>query len=136
LRSITWTYVKHIQLFENIGELSILRRLLAVLTGYKTELKTLQKEVYLYSMEEAPVQNGIIHRRLRLFAGAETDRYDVARTLENFLASNQRRDLWATPRMPMLLFALLALMLNGFVGDFSMWRSLKLSPAWSEGKLR
>ena len=92
--------------------------------------------MYLYSMEEASVQNGIIHRRLRLFADAETYRYDVARALENFVASNQRRDLWATPGMPLLLFALLALMLNGFVGDFLMWRSLKSFPAWSEGKLR
>jgi len=113
-----------------------LRRLLAVLTGYKTELKTLWKELYLYSMEETSIQNGIIHRRLRLFAGAETDRYDFARTPENFVASNQRRDLWAAPRMPLLLFALLALMLNGFMGDLSMWRSLKSFPAWSEGKLR
>lgn len=68
-----------------------MRRLLAVLTGYKTEPKTLQKEVYLYSIKEASIQNSIIHRRLRLFAGAETDRCGVA-----------RRDLWATPGMPPL----------------------------------
>jgi hypothetical protein len=30
-----------------------LKKLLAVLTGYKTELQTLQKKVYLYPMEEA-----------------------------------------------------------------------------------
>ena len=119
-RNIAWKYVKRKQLFENIEELSPLKKLLAVLTGYKTDLETLRNKVYLYPMEEASTQNGILRRRLRLFVSAETDRDHAVKSLENSMVQSQKSDVWVTPGMPLLLFVLLALLLNGLLGDFIM----------------
>jgi len=120
-RNIAWKYVKQKELFDDIEKLSPLKKLLAVLTGYKTDLKTLQQKVYLYPMEEASTQNGIVHRSLRLFVSAETDRDAAIKSLKDFMDFNQRSEVWVTPGMPLLLFALLALLLNGLLGDFIMW---------------
>jgi preflagellin peptidase FlaK len=120
-RNILWKYFKRKKLFENIEEPSTLKKMLAVLTGYKIDHDTLRKKVHLYPIEEAFVQDGITHRRLRLSARAEIDRDDVARTSENLLASSQEGDVWVTPGIPLLLFALLALVVNGFFGDIFMW---------------
>ncbi len=98
-----------------------MKKLLAVLTGYKTDLETLRKKVYLYPMEEVTTLDGMVHRSLKLFVSAETDRDHAVESLENSVGSYQIRDVWVTPGMPLLPFVLLALLLNGLIGDFIMW---------------
>ena len=105
-KNIAWKYLKGKQLFENIEELSPLKKLLAVLTGYKTDLETLRKKVYLYPMEEVTTLDGMVHRSLKLFVSAETDRDHAVKSLENSVGPYQIRDVWVTPGMPLLLFVI------------------------------
>jgi len=95
-KNIAWKYVKGKQLFENIEGLSPLKKLLAVLTGYKTDLETLRKKVYLYPMEEVTTLDGMVHRSLKLFVSAETDRDDAVKSLEDSVDPYQISDVWVT----------------------------------------
>jgi len=62
----------------------------------------------------------MVHRSLKLFVSAETDRDYAVKSLENSVDPYQISDVWVTPGMPLLRFVLLALLLNGLIGDIIM----------------
>lgn len=117
VRNLDWKFRKGKRFFQDMERSSFSRRLIALLTGYKTTLKDLQCKVHLYPMEEIVDVDGRSVRRLRLFMGAETDRNQLVENLEGRLKDFEKEEVWVTPGIPLLLFVWIALVTNAFMGD-------------------
>ncbi len=99
-------------LFEGFEDKPLTSKILAFLTGYKVDLDALRRG-YLYPMEEFQGDE----RRLKIFFHAETDREEMLRRLEGRCNAYGVRRVWATPGLPLLVFALFSLLLTGVLGD-------------------
>ena len=126
-KNLDWKYKKRQDLFKDLEETSLSKRAIALLTGYKTNFETLRQKVYLYPMEEVSRDPTRPYRRLRLFTSAETDRDELVRKLGESLSASEKGEVWVTPGMPLLLFALAALILNAFVGDILLWITFQVA---------
>lgn len=121
IKNLDWKYRKGKELFNELEETPLSKRMMVLLTGYKTSFETLREKVYLYPMEEISKDSVGSHRRLKLFTDAETDREELVKNLEESLKDSEKVEVWATPGIPLLLFAWIALILNAFVGDILLW---------------
>ncbi len=90
---------------------------MALISGYKTEFKNLEKKVYLYPIEEFSKDNNGSHRRLRLFKNAEIDRDKLVEILKANLKEIDRAEVWVSPATPLIFFIFLALISNVIIGD-------------------
>ena len=125
IKNLNWRR-KNREFFKDFGETPSSKKVMVLLTGYKTSFAKLQEKVYLYPMEEISKDNSALHRRLKLFVGAEANRDQLVRNLGEHLSENEKEEVWVTPGIPLLLFALIALILNAFAGDVLMWTVFKL----------
>ena len=126
VKNVDWKYRQRRKLFEGLEETSFFRRVMALLTGYKTNFETLKEKVYLYPMEEVSSHNGGSCRRLKLFTHAETDRDKLVKNLGESLKAYDRDAVWVTPGIPLLVFVWVALITNAFLGDVLMWTVFQL----------
>lgn len=100
------------RLFQGFEAVSPMSKLLAILTGYKVNLKELEKG-YLYPMEK--IMDG--KRRFTLLFDAEADREELLKEFRREYESYEIQEAWATPGLPLLVFAFLALLFTGLLGD-------------------
>jgi len=126
IKNLSWRR-KNKGLFKDFSETTSSKKIMVLLTGYKASFAKLQEKVYLYPMEEISKDNSALHRRLKLFVGAEADRDQLVRNLGEYLSGNEKEEVWVTPGIPLLLFAWIALILNAFAGDVLMWMVFKLA---------
>jgi preflagellin peptidase FlaK len=123
IRNLSWKYRTRKGLFENYEETALSAKIVAFLTGYKTNFKILKEKVYLYPMEEPSRSNHGFPRRLRLFSSANADRDDLVRNLGNCLKNNE--EVWVSPGIPLLLFILMGLVSTTIMGDVLLWLAIR-----------
>ncbi len=122
IRNLNWKIRNGRELFQGYREESISKKVLALLTGYKTGFKALKEKIYLYPMEEASKsEEGSHQRRLKLFIDAEADRNELIENLGKILRGDEKEEVWVTPGIPLLVFALAALIFSALIGDLMFW---------------
>jgi len=100
------------KLFQGFEAASPTSKLLAILTGYKVNLKELEKG-HLYPMEK--IMDG--ERRFNLLFDAEADREEFLEKFKKEYESYGIQEPWATPGLPLLVFTFLTLLSTGLLGD-------------------
>ena len=106
--------------FEGLEDEPINKKILALLTGYKIELSTLKRKLFLAPMEElSRGDDGRIVHRLRLFKRTDVEREASVAKLEEFRGDLQK--IWVTPYLPYIVFITIGLVMTLFVGDIMFW---------------
>ena len=109
-------------LFQGFERESILRKILVMLTSYKTSFNSLQSKVYLYPAEEVSVVDSKPIRQFHLVASAAEERDKLLSGLESFKEQGMFSDgVWVTPGLPHLVFLTASLLVTFVVGDLMMW---------------
>lgn len=126
-KNLNWK-IKGRELFNNFPKTSFFMKIMALISGYKTEFKNLEKKVYLYPIEEFSSDNGKSYRRLRLFTNAEVDRDKLIDILRMHLNEIERQDVWVSLATPLIFFILLALISNVIIGDIFLWLMFQIFP--------
>jgi preflagellin peptidase FlaK len=104
------------RMFEGMTKEPLGKKILASMTGYRTDISRLKSTFYLYPMEEVDPNNA--HRRFKLFFGAEADRDRMVSEFTNSLSRlGYEGKVWVTPGLPMLLFVLIGLIITLGFGD-------------------
>jgi len=104
--------LKRGSLFKGFEDAPLGSRILALLTGYKVSLHDLE-ESYLYPMEG--IRDG--ERRLTLLVDAEAERENLIQELKREYEAQGIGEAWATPGLPLLAYAVPALLATGLLGD-------------------
>src|SRR6266566_1500840 len=109
-------------LFQGFERESILRKVLVMLTSYKTSFNSLQSKVYLYPAEEVSVVDSKPVRQFHLVASAAEERDKLVSGLESYKEQGMFSDgVWVTPGLPHLVFLTASLLVTLIVGDLMMW---------------
>ena len=120
-KNVNWKIFKGKKLFNNFPKTSFSMKIMALISGYKTEFKNLENKVYLYPIEEFSSDNGESYRSLRLFTNAEVDRDKLIDILKTHLKEIEREEVWVSPATPLIFFILLAFISNVTIGDIFLW---------------
>ncbi len=113
-------------LFQGFERESILRKILVMLTSYKTSFNMLQSKLYLYPAEQVSVVDSKPVRRLHLISSAAAERDKLVSGLENYKEQGLFSDgVWVTPGLPHLVFIAASLIVTLVVGDVMMWLFFK-----------
>ena len=121
VRNVYWKSRKGRMLFTDYVKTSLGEKVVALLSGYRTDFGTLKRKVHLYPMEEIRTANGVTYRRLKFFTNAEADRNQLVDSLEPFLSDSQKEAVWVSPGIPLLFFILISLISTGLIGDALLW---------------
>lgn len=115
-RNILWR-LRGSRLFEGYENVSIGRKILALLCGYKVSVTKL-KESFLYPLEDYHMtQTGGSKRSLLIFPKDE-DRDNVVERIMKAKDEGKIEDsVWATPGLPMLIFITIGFILALTIGD-------------------
>ena len=109
-------------LFQGFESESILRKILVMLTSYKTSFNSLQSKVYLYPAEEVAVVDSKPVRQFHIVASAAVERDKMVTGLETYKEQGMFSDgVWVTPGLPHLVFLTASLLVTVVVGDLMMW---------------
>src|SRR5467141_2037632 len=109
-------------MFQGFERESILRKILVMLTSYKTSFNSLQSKIYLYPAEEVSVVDSKPVRQFHLVASAAEERDKLVSGLESYKQQGMFSDgVWVTPGLPHLVFLTASLLVTLVVGDLMMW---------------
>jgi len=107
------------KMFQGFDQESWYKKLMATLIGFRVDQEKLRENNFLYPIEIAD-SLGSSGRRFKLSFNACSDREQEVTQLLSSLKADPYAMVWATPALPMLLFALIGLLLTITVGDFVM----------------
>jgi len=117
-RNIYWKYSTHGSLFLGLEKEHAWKKLFALVSGYKANLKEVEERIYLYPLEEVIESAGGMERRLNLFVEAEVERQELLGKLRPYVEKTViPPEIWATPGLPMLVFITIGFILAFSVGD-------------------
>lgn len=109
-------------LFQGFERESILRKILVMLTAYKTSFSSLQSKVYLYPAEEVALVDSKPVRQFHLVASALEERDKMVNGLEGYKEQGMFSDgVWVSPGLPHLVFLTASLLVTVVIGDLMMW---------------
>jgi len=109
------------RLFSGFEEEPAWRKMLAFISGYKTNFSELKKK-HLYPMEQVSASDGKTLRRFRFFLDVEADQEETVKELERHLQKRPiPREVWVSPGLPMLVFFTLGYVSTITLGDFTIW---------------
>ncbi len=115
--SLTYARIGN-RMFEGLESEPHWKKVVAILTGYPSEVSKLRSTFYLYPMEKIIEGTNTPHRSFNLYFGAETDReLEVSKFTESLSKLDYRGKVWVTPGLPMLLFILVGLIVTLILGD-------------------
>lgn len=125
-RNALWKIRKDARLFEGFENESAWRKILALATGYKVQLATLEKKnAHVYPLEDYTIkETGGDERRLLLFPKDETQETIVARLLSAGREGKIQDGVWVTPGLPLLIFITAGLVIALLFGDI-IWLILR-----------
>ncbi len=124
LRNLLWKLKTGSKLFEGLETESLGRKLLALLTGYKTHVAKLERYDYLYPLEDiSATGESPIDRKLLMMPKDEDREKIVARILDAARTGRIPDKVWATPGLPMLIFITAGLIVALVFGDL-VWALL------------
>ncbi len=122
-RNILWKSKTNRGLFEGLEEESVGRKILTLLTGYKTKISTLKKREHLYPLEDVYVnETGESRRKLLVFPKDE-EREDIIARLLKAAEEELENEVLATPGLPLLIFITAGLIVALAYGDI-VWSIL------------
>lgn len=125
LRNLLWKLKKGSRLFSGFENESIRRKILVLLTGYKVEIATLEKNAHVYPLEDISAkETGEDERRLLVFPKDETQETIVARILSAGREGKLQNGVWVTPGLPLLIFITVGLIIALLFGDI-VWLLLR-----------
>lgn len=118
LKNLTTFLFKGSSMFSGFQTEPLWKKLLAALTGYQTSLAKLQSTFYLYPLEKMVRDSNGRRRVFRLFESAEVDRDKLmSRFMKSYAKVGPSRRVWVTPGLPMLVFFLIAVIVDLIIGD-------------------
>ncbi len=123
-RNFLWKSKTKKRLFEGLEEESLGRKIVALLTGYKTKISTLKEREHLYPLEDVYVnEKGENRRKLLVFPKDEEREDIVARLLKAADEEELENEVLATPGLPLLIFITAGLIVGLAYGDI-VWAIL------------
>jgi preflagellin peptidase FlaK len=124
LRNVVWRQRTGKPFFEGLEEESNGRKFLTLLSGYKIRLDKLEKDEFLYPLEDIQaLEIGERKRKLVVFPKDEEREGIVQRILATAKQEKNIDWVWATPGLPMLVFITAGLIVALVFGDF-VWITL------------
>jgi len=125
LRNLFWGLRKGGKLFEGFENESLWRKLIVLVTGYKVELATLEKNAHVFPIEDITAkETGVDERRLLLFPKDETQEAILARLRSAGQEGKIKDGVWVTPGLPLLIFITAGLVIALLFGDI-VWLLLR-----------
>lgn len=125
-RNLLWRLGTSKPLFEgDLQSASKARKLLVLMTSYRTPLGRLKEKWHIYPMEDIEkAADGKIRRKLELFPRDEGRDAVVDRLSKAVEAREINELVWATPGLPMLIFVTVGLIIALFLGDM-VWAMVR-----------
>jgi len=118
LRNYMWKLRTGAKLFEGFENESIWRKILVLMTGYKIDSAGLEKNAYVYPLEDISItETGKNERRLLSFPKDESREAIVARILSAWREGKLQNGVWVTPGLPLLIFITAGLIIALVFGD-------------------
>ena len=115
------------KLFEDFEENSMIRKILALLCGYKININELERSKHSYPLEDIQVvETGETTRKLLVFSRDEKKEEIVERILEAREEGKLGSEVWITPGLPLLVFITAGLIIALTLGDI-IWIMLSLA---------
>jgi len=125
IRNALWKLRTGLRLFAGFEKESVWRKILALMTGYKVEPATLEKNPHVYPLEDITTkETGEDERKLLVFPKDETQETIVARILSAVRAGKLQDAVWVTPGLPLLIFITAGLIIALLFGDI-IWLLLR-----------
>lgn len=122
IRNLSQRVVAGKGLFQGFEKESILRKILILLTAYKTSFNSLESKVYLYPVEQVSLIDAKPVRQFHLVTSAAEERDKLVTGLEGYKEQGIFSDgVWVTPGLPHLVFLTASLLVTLVVGDLMMW---------------
>ena len=117
-RNIFWRQKTGKKLFEaELAKESLGKKLLVLVTGYKTSISKLKEKWHLYPLEDVESVEDKMQRKLVLIPRDE-GRSEIVGRLEKAAQSGIIEDhVWASPGLPMLIFITIGFVLALVLGD-------------------
>lgn len=123
IRNIMWRRRTDARFFEGYKNVSLGRKVLTLLCGYKVSVADLKKS-FLYPLEDVRIaQSGETERLLLLFPKDESREEIVERLVKAEGEGALKGKVWATPGLPMLVFITLGLIVALTIGDI-VWMAI------------
>jgi preflagellin peptidase FlaK len=107
-------------IFTGLEGESIVKKVLAMMTGYKIRLSELKGKKFLYPIEEVKLEDGIVKRRLSIRVGASSSEEkleDIVKLYDNGILEG---DVWVTPALPLIIFIAIGTLITFTYGDIVM----------------
>ena len=117
-RNYLWKRRTGERLFEGFEGMSFIRKILTAVSGYKVKVLELEKNEFLYPLEDIQIaETGENERKLIVMPKDEEREEIVERILEASREGRLQSDVWVTPGLPMLVFITAGLILALVFGD-------------------
>lgn len=127
LRNLIWKLRKNAKLFEGLDNESVWHKLLALVTGYKIDIATLEKKPHVYPLEDINTkETGTDERHLLVFPKDETQETIMTRILSAGREGKIQDGVWVTPGLPLLIFITAGLIIALLFGDM-IWLLLRFA---------
>lgn len=124
LHNLFWRWKTGEKLFKRLEDKSLGRRILVLVTGYKTSVKKLKEKWHLYPLEDIENLDGL--KRKLVVVPRDENRNEIVERLAKAVESGKIDDaVWATPGLPMLIFITVGLIIALFFGDI-VWICIRL----------
>ena len=115
-RNLLWKLRNKGGVFEGLETESLGRKILALFSGYKISVSSLEKG-FMYPLEDVEVSEESVKRKLLVFPKDEERDEIVARILGNVENEKLEGGVWVTPGLPLLIHITLGLLIAIFYGD-------------------
>jgi preflagellin peptidase FlaK len=116
LYNVIWYARTGVPLFAGLTHEPMLKKLIALFTGYKMDVSTFNDKPHVAPMEELTEgKNGQSIRTLRLFIRTDVDRTTITTQIEERLGPQQQ--IWVTPYLPFIVFITIGFLLTLIIGD-------------------
>jgi preflagellin peptidase FlaK len=103
-RNLFWIAKNKRSIFEGLEKESFGKKLLALFSGYKTNLAKI-KNGHMFPLENVEVNNeGLKKRKLLVFPDDEEKEEIISKLLKNLEKEKLDKGIWATPGLPLLIF--------------------------------
>ncbi len=124
-RNLLWKLTNSEKLFAGFENESLWRKIVAVVTGYKATLTSLEKNTHTYPLEDIVTkETGENERRLVAFPKDESRDAIVGRIVSARREGNFQDGVWVTPGLPLLIFITAGLIIALVFGDI-IWLVLR-----------
>jgi hypothetical protein len=106
-------------LFIGNEERSFLKRLIAVVIGYRVRVsKVLEKRDFYFPLENFVLKEGRVERRFRLSTKiTDSDPYEVLEKLVREKLVREDEEIWASPAIPLIVNIVLGFFISLLYGD-------------------